>query len=55
MEGDKLFTVSDLKPGMKLSRPVYARDLFLVGEGTVLNAGLIKRLKRFTVETVYVN
>jgi len=48
-------TVNNLKPGMKLSKPVVNEaGMILLGEGTEITDALIERLQNMNVSSVFV-
>ncbi|MCL4537430.1 MAG: hypothetical protein M1610_07560 [Nitrospirae bacterium] len=48
-------SVNNLKPGMKLSKPVVNEaGMILLGEGTEITDSLIERLQNMNVSSVYV-
>ncbi|MDI6729612.1 MAG: hypothetical protein QMD44_11920 [Thermodesulfovibrionales bacterium] len=48
-------TVNNLKPGMKLSKPVVNEaGMILLGEGTEITNALIERLQNMNVSSVFV-
>ncbi|MBN1382008.1 MAG: hypothetical protein JXA41_10060 [Deltaproteobacteria bacterium] len=48
-------SVSDLKPGMVLAKPLARGNMVILGEGTVLNEAWISRLDDMNVEHVYID
>jgi hypothetical protein len=48
-------SVSSIKPGMRLSKPVINEaGMILLGEGTVLTNALIERLQNMNVSSIYI-
>ncbi|MCL5808297.1 MAG: hypothetical protein M1418_07100 [Deltaproteobacteria bacterium] len=47
-------SVEDLKPGMKLAKPLSRGNMVLLGEGTVLNETWIARIGDMGIEAIFV-
>jgi hypothetical protein len=48
-------SVADLKPGMKLAKPLARGTMVLLGEGTVLNETWIARIGDMDIDSVFID
>ncbi len=47
-------SVEDLKPGMKLGKPLLRGNMVLLGEGTILNETWIARIGDMGIDAIFV-
>ena len=47
--------VLDLKPGMKLAKPLARGSMVLLGEGTILNETWITRIGEMDIDSVFID